>query len=308
MANIKKYDYRKICEERGLVYIKEKNPHIYVKDGFGYEHKMTRTNLAKGSSLSIKSLLDKSLKNEYFLKVMSTRHPDVFEKSSFEKFNYEKALGYTTATCHKHGDYRTKPNWLLSRGHHCEKCKNEGTGERFSISTEEFIKRAKRYHGDRYDYSKTVYRTAKEPVTITCRIHGDFEIIANYHSGDTCGCQKCGMENGGYSRSDYVNSCPDGSYVYVMRVFSDDEDFIKIGISKNPKYRGNGIKCDSGYDTEVVHQEFYKDAGVAWDVELMLHREFKADKYSPNIGFAGQTECFNISIKDEAIKLLQCVA
>ena len=225
MANIKKYDYRKICEERGLVYIKEKNPHIYVKDGFGFEHKMTRTNLAKGSSLSIRSLLDENLKNEYFLKVMSTRHPDVFEKSSFEKFNYEKALGYTTATCHKHGDYRTKPNWLLTRGHHCEKCKNEGTGERFSISTEEFIKRAKRYHGDRYDYSKTVYRTAKEPVTITCRIHGDFEIIANYHSGDTCGCQKCGMENGGYSRSDYVNSCPDGSYVYVMRIFSDDEDF-----------------------------------------------------------------------------------
>ena len=173
MANIKKYDYRKICKEMGLVYIKEESPYIYVKDGFGFEHKMAREKFVKGGSQTIQSLSDKSLKKEYFLHTVSTKHHDIFDKSSFEKFKYERSDMYTVATCHKHGDYKTKPQWLLSGGHHCMKCK----AERSRITTEEFIKRSKRNHGDIYDYSKTVYRTTKEPVTITCKIHGDFEMI-----------------------------------------------------------------------------------------------------------------------------------
>lgn len=44
-----------------------------------------------------------------------------------------------------------------------------------SITTEIWIKRAKEVHGDLYDYSKTVYKSCKDKVTITCPIHGDFE-------------------------------------------------------------------------------------------------------------------------------------
>lgn len=122
MANIKKYDYRKICEERGLVYIKEKNPYIYFKDEMGFEHKMNRNNLAKGSNETIKSLADKSLSSEYFLEKLRNKRPEVFSESSFDKFVYAGALNYAVATCLIHGDYRTKPNWLLNRGHLCKKC------------------------------------------------------------------------------------------------------------------------------------------------------------------------------------------
>jgi hypothetical protein len=308
LANIKKYDYVKICGKLGLVYLKEKNPYIYVLDGLGFEHKITRINLANGSKLTIKSLLDKNLINSYFLMVMSIRHKDVYTKSSFEKFNYDKALTYTTATCLKHGDYRTKPNWLMSRGHHCERCKGDETGIRLSIDTTEFIKRAKKYHGDRYDYSKTLYSGAKNLVTVTCRVHGDFEIVANYHSGDTCGCQKCGLESGGYSRGDYASACPNGSYVYVMSISNREEVFLKIGISKNPKSRASALMADSGYSAIVDCSEYYRDATLAWDTELFMHRGFKEHRYKPKKYFAGHTECFDLGIKDEVIKLLQCVA
>lgn len=307
MANTKKYDYKKVCKDLNLTYVKEENPYIYVVDGLGFEHRITRTNLARGCKLGIKSV-DKNRVKEYFLRLVSIRHPEKYLESTFEKFEYKGSLTYTIATCKKHGDYKTKPNWIMSRGHHCEICKGEGTGDRLRIDTKEFIKRAKKRHGNTYDYSKTKYVSAKDLVTITCKVHGDFQIVANYHTGDNCGCQLCGLESGGHSRSDYVNTCSDGAYVYIMSLRGECENFVKIGISKEPDSRARGIHYDSDYRVSLLHTEFYEDAGVAWDVEKMLHREFKQYSYTPNNKFGGSTECFDLSIKDEVIKLLKCVA
>ena len=62
------------------------------------------------------------------------------------------------------------------------------------LTTEEFVKKAKSVHGNKYDYSKTVYVHSKKKVVITCPIHGDFSIRANHHL-DGVGCHKCAKEN-----------------------------------------------------------------------------------------------------------------
>lgn len=54
-----------------------------------------------------------------------------------------------------------------------------------------FISRAKEIHGDKYDYSKTIYVKAKEPVTIICRKHGEFKQRPQDHILKACGCPKC---------------------------------------------------------------------------------------------------------------------
>lgn len=142
---------------------------------------------------------------------------------------------------------------------------------------------------------------------MTCKLHGDFEIVAYYHTRGS-GCQTCGTLVGGYGRSDYKNLCPNGSNVYVVEITAGNEDFIKIGISKEVGSRIAILRRVSGGIVKLLHQEFYKDSGVAWDVEKMLHREFKEYSHKPKVSFKGDTECFDTSIKDEAIKLLQCVA
>jgi hypothetical protein len=60
-------------------------------------------------------------------------------------------------------------------------------------NTEEFIKKARNIHNDRYDYSKTKYINSSTKVIITCRIHGDFLQTPNKHlSGRNCAkCAKC---------------------------------------------------------------------------------------------------------------------
>ena len=59
------------------------------------------------------------------------------------------------------------------------------------LTTEEFVRRAKEVHGDRYDYSKTVYTKANQEVVITCKKHGDFKMLPYNHVTLGCNCQEC---------------------------------------------------------------------------------------------------------------------
>ena len=55
---------------------------------------------------------------------------------------------------------------------------------------EQVIKLFKDVHGDRYDYSKTVYKNARTKVIVICRKHGEFKTIVRYH-GEGSNCPKC---------------------------------------------------------------------------------------------------------------------
>ena len=59
-----------------------------------------------------------------------------------------------------------------------------------TLTTQEFIEKAKKVHGDRYDYSKVEYKGASEKVCIICKEHGEFWQTPNDHL-DKHGCPKC---------------------------------------------------------------------------------------------------------------------
>lgn len=50
-----------------------------------------------------------------------------------------------------------------------------------TYTTEIFIEKARKKHGDLYDYSKTIYVRSKDEVIIICSIHGEFKQIAGNH-------------------------------------------------------------------------------------------------------------------------------
>lgn len=58
------------------------------------------------------------------------------------------------------------------------------------LTTKEFIEKARRVHGDIYDYSEVVYTRTIDPVVIICKVHGEFRMTPNQH---LCGhkCAKC---------------------------------------------------------------------------------------------------------------------
>ena len=63
-------------------------------------------------------------------------------------------------------------------------------------NTNQFIEDARRVHGDKYDYSKTIYVNAQKKVIITCPIHGDFMQTPNSHLYGR-GCPECGKIKAG---------------------------------------------------------------------------------------------------------------
>lgn len=59
-----------------------------------------------------------------------------------------------------------------------------------TLTKEEFVERARRRHGEKYDYSKTEYKDSRLKVCIICPIHGEFWQTPKQHL-KTHGCSKC---------------------------------------------------------------------------------------------------------------------
>lgn len=100
---------------------------------------------------------------------------------------YVDAKSKVTITCPQHGDFRQKPNHHLA-GVGCPKC-----GGSSPSTTEEFIQKARRVHGDKYTYADVQYLNAFSKVTITCPIqgHGNFMQTPDNHAHGY-GCPRCG--------------------------------------------------------------------------------------------------------------------
>ena len=62
------------------------------------------------------------------------------------------------------------------------------------LTQEEFIQKAQEAHGDKYDYSKALYRGTRVKVCIICPIHGEFWQAPKEHIYQHQGCPQCGID------------------------------------------------------------------------------------------------------------------
>lgn len=108
-------------------------------------------------------------------------HPEY----DYSKTFYDGSAKKITVICSKHGEFKAWPIDFL-KGMRCPCCRNE---ERKS-TTEEFIAKAKKVHGNRYDYSKVNYINVKTKVEIICPVHGSFWQRPDGHLSGF-GCAKC---------------------------------------------------------------------------------------------------------------------
>lgn len=93
-------------------------------------------------------------------------------------------------TCPIHGDFFQGPLYHLN-GQGCPKCYDERRGETRKIGIDEFIRRAREIHGNKYDYSKVEYINARTKICIICPKHGEFWMTPGKHLQRGQGCPKC---------------------------------------------------------------------------------------------------------------------
>lgn len=128
-------------------------------------------------------LMPRRLTTKDFIERSKQIHGDKYD---YSKTVYKDAHTRVVITCPTHGDFEQLPtNHLAGKG--CRLCSSN-----VENTTATFITKARKVHGDKYDYSKTVFKRNRDKVIITCPIHGDFEQEANSHL-QGFGCKKCGV-------------------------------------------------------------------------------------------------------------------
>ena len=113
------------------------------------------------------------------------------DKYDYSKVDFVKTTTKVCIICPEHGEFWQEPHAHL-KGQGCPKCGVDKRSKSKTTTNENFIKKAKEIHGDKYDYSKTNYINNKTKIVIICPIHGEIEITPNAHISEKRGCPKCG--------------------------------------------------------------------------------------------------------------------
>lgn len=117
-------------------------------------------------------------------------------KYDYSKSEYINSRIKICIICPEHGEF-----WQTSSNHFnsvncCSVCANISRSNKEKNSTVHFIRKAKEIHGDKYDYSKVVYKNNYSDVCIICPDHGDFFQPPNRHTTFKSGCPQCRESKG----------------------------------------------------------------------------------------------------------------
>ncbi len=190
-----------------------------------------------------------------FIEKARAKHGDRYD---YSKVIYNGTREKVIITCSEHGDFEQMAKSHLN-GSGCAKC---GFEKRAAKNTQKgkdsFIEKARAVHGDRYDYSETVYVIHGEKVSIACAKHGDFEQRPSDHLKGR-GCAKCsGLHR--YSTQEWVQEAiavhgDRYDYSHVVYVRSSDDVIItckkhgEFEQTPNNHLKGRGCpSCPARYD------------------------------------------------------------
>lgn len=168
------------------------------------------------------------------------------ERYGYEKVVYNGDDSRVSIFCKQCGVYFQQTPHLHKAGNGHNRCKGSRITKSKLLDREEFIKRSKSVHGDKYDYSLVEYVRARKKVKIICSEHGVFEQAASSHMLGS-GCNECGLKKfydsarGGFvpeaiRDSEYNNPM----FLYLVEFINKEtgKTFYKIGITKNePRFR-----------------------------------------------------------------------
>ena len=110
-------------------------------------------------------------------------HGDKYDYCFVNYINYSVKVDIV---CKNHGIFKQTPRDHLRSGYGCKKCADA----KKAIKNNEFIDRAIKIHGDKYDYSLVTYINSISKVKILCKKHGVFEQAPHTHLNGG-GCKKC---------------------------------------------------------------------------------------------------------------------
>lgn len=179
-------------------------------------------------------------------------HGDKYDYSCTE---YKGARYNVSIRCKIHGVFtQMATNHLGGKG--CKECSRIKVAKDQTSNTEEFIKKARNIHGNKYDYSLVNYRNNRTQVEIICKEHGKFLQTPSGHLSGK-GCKECGKEKSKedtrsrimLSKDEFIkkaNNIHKNLYDYSKIEYVDTRTKIKIVCKKHGSFLQTPQKHMSG--------------------------------------------------------------
>ena len=216
-----------------------------------------------------------------------------------DKYDLSKAVYINANTkmcfiCPEHGEFWQLPFAHL-KGQGCPKCAGR------ALSQDDIIKKFLDVQGETYIYDKVIFKGMSIPVTITCRIHGDFEQTPKKHL-EGHGCPICGNIKKNADRkitfekfAERANVIHNSKYIYIdENEINNMHDKITAICHRHGKFQQiiadhlNGHGCPKcGYNTSKAEDEiisFIRDELHITDIiqrSKKIISPFEIDIYLP---------------------------
>lgn len=155
---------------------------------------------------------------EKFLKLAVEKHGDKYDYKLVEIKGKQKIK----IICKTHDIFEQRFDHHLT-GSGCSKCMGRNK------TTAEFIKELQLKHGDKYDYSETIYTKLAHKIKVKCNKHGIFEVMARDHLHSGNGCARC--TGRGKTTEEFIEQASkihNDKYDYSLVEYKRSADIIKI--------------------------------------------------------------------------------
>lgn len=187
----------------------------------------------------------KALTTQEFVKKAVKVHGNTYTYLNTDyRFSRDKVI----ITCSQHGDFLQTPNAHLA-GKGCPVCGIMKQANSIRLNTKRFINTAKQVHGNRYDYSKSIYKSARTKLIITCPYHGDFLQVAHSHLIGMR-CRKCAYKENGDNRKwdtkqfvTKANKVHNNKYNYEKADYKNTKEKLII----NCPAHGDFLQCPNNH-------------------------------------------------------------
>lgn len=144
-------------------------------------------------------------------------------KYDYSKVEYVNSKTKVCIICQEHGEFWQTPNCHLN-GQGCPICRNTTNGISKRLTTEEFVRRSQKIHGNKYDYSKVNYTGLNNEVKIICPVHGIFYQKPAVHMKGS-GCKEC---NTSILENDIINLLNENKIEYIYNSYPTFMDGLQL--------------------------------------------------------------------------------
>jgi hypothetical protein len=240
----------------------------------------------------------KKMTIEEFIEKARKIHGDKYDYSLVEYKNNQTKI---KIICPEHGIIEQTPNSHLR--HKCFKCSTD----KLLSNKIEFIEKARKIHGDKYDYSLVKYEGSHKKIKIICSIHGIFEQMPYTHLIGS-GCNNCFAKNKCNSNEEFIKKAKEvhgNKYDYSLIKYENVTKKMKIICEKHgpfeqsASYHLRGIGCPMCRESkgEKKISKFLKSKNIIFEREkrflncrniLPLPFDFYLSKYNMCIEFDGK--------------------